>query len=156
MFLFKNFWTGLESESFLKTYSLSVLTILLLIFACFDISWISHVNRARAETCCVKTEIYYSKMVANSFEKVWGNTNTNIVSEFSKLPTPSSLRDKNVVCLNKKKYICVNSPTLFSQVGFFVPEWSTLLLCRKYHGNWKKNTLWQVELTEISTIEMKY
>ena len=54
-----------------SSVSVSVLTILTLIFACFDISCISHVNRARAETCCVEDkEIYYSKMVAMSFEKV--------------------------------------------------------------------------------------
>ena len=41
-------------ESFFQIYSLSVLTILTLIFACFDISCISHVNRAGAEACCVK------------------------------------------------------------------------------------------------------
>ena len=43
----------------------------IVIFACFDISCISHVNRATAETCGAKDrEIYHSKMVVVSFEKV--------------------------------------------------------------------------------------
>ena len=44
----------LNFESFFQIYSLSVLNILTLIFACFDISYISHVTRARAEACCAK------------------------------------------------------------------------------------------------------
>ena len=61
-------------ESFFQIYSLSVLNILTLIFACFDISYIYRTWPGQEpKRVVLKIEIYYSKMVVMSFEEVWGN-----------------------------------------------------------------------------------